>query len=101
MYRLYISFVSINVDIIILTGILSPKAGESPLQKDFDDFSTVKNEEVSKCFNTPNSVSLNIEDLLDIPRSGWTKIQEGIDDGKIEVKIELTVIFKLNSMSFV
>lgn len=83
MYLLYISFVSINVDIIILTGILSPKAGESPLQKDFDDFSTVKNEEVSKCFNTPNSVSLNIEDLLDIPRSGWTKIQEGIDDGKI------------------
>lgn len=60
---------------------MSPKAGESPLQKSFDEYSTVTNDDVSKCFNTPNSVSLNVEDLLDIPTSGWTKIQKGINDG--------------------
>ncbi|XP_045175501.2 glutamate receptor ionotropic, kainate 2-like [Mercenaria mercenaria] len=67
-----------TLDFVI--GILSPKAGESPLQKDFDDFSTVTNEEVNKCFNTPNSVSLNVDDVLNIPKSGWTKIKKGIDD---------------------
>jgi hypothetical protein len=61
---------------------LSPKAGDSPLQKDFDAFSTVTNDKVSKCFSTPNSVSLNVDDVLQIPKSGWTEIKHGIDQGK-------------------
>ncbi|KAL4225052.1 hypothetical protein ACF0H5_015746 [Mactra antiquata] len=59
-------------------GILSLKEGNSPLQEAFDAPATIPNSDVGRCFSTPNIVILTVEELLDLPKSGWTKIKSRI-----------------------
>ncbi|XP_052801887.1 glutamate receptor 2-like [Mya arenaria] len=61
-------------------GLLSPKAGVSPLQGTFDDYSKTTYDIVTKCYNTPYSVNLDVDKLLNIPENGWTHIKDGIDE---------------------
>ncbi|XP_052229590.1 glutamate receptor 2-like [Dreissena polymorpha] len=62
-----------------IIGVLSPKAGESPLQGTFDEYSKMSYDRVAKCFNTPYNVNLDVENLLNITKAGWTDIRDGID----------------------
>ncbi|KAK3594050.1 hypothetical protein CHS0354_040811 [Potamilus streckersoni] len=59
-------------------GVLSPRRGETLLSTHIENELRNNRDEVRNCFHSPNYVSLSIEDLLDIPKQGWTRIQDGI-----------------------